>query len=244
MPYKAAKAVAATFCYSIRYALTPLFGVDFLSLCVLPNDPSFSEMIIDREIVRDCASTARTYRALSKGASHVGNPSIKSSSSHGKWNNKSLRANMGKPADSESGYGTDTDRSDRYLSPSQTPLTMQWTALNTPVSSTQTKASTSSPRRECTSKSKVKYDELPKSSGSDGICNGKRHSGDKDDDFDQESNFSNASDGLRKLSKRRKISSAQMKESRAAAYMLMQMQMADATLGDFPFGSQHRPASS
>ena len=66
MPFVAAKAVAATFCYKIRHALTPIFGVDFLSLCIHPEDPRFGRMIIEPSIVREATETANRYRLLEK----------------------------------------------------------------------------------------------------------------------------------------------------------------------------------
>ncbi|CRG90834.1 hypothetical protein PISL3812_07880 [Talaromyces islandicus] len=62
MPYEAAKAVSATFCWGIRYALTPLFGRDFPSMCVPPESPQFGKMIVDPEIVRRSTETANQYR--------------------------------------------------------------------------------------------------------------------------------------------------------------------------------------
>ncbi|KAL2858481.1 hypothetical protein BJY01DRAFT_241813 [Aspergillus pseudoustus] len=63
MPFEAAKAVSATFCWKIRYALTPLFGPDFPELCAHPNDRSrFGRMIIDPSIVRDATERAHYYR--------------------------------------------------------------------------------------------------------------------------------------------------------------------------------------
>lgn len=62
MPYEAAKAVSATFCWSIRYALTPLFGKDFPSMCIRPGNSQFGKMIVDPEIVRRSTETAYQYR--------------------------------------------------------------------------------------------------------------------------------------------------------------------------------------
>ncbi|KAF3482594.1 putative APSES transcription factor Xbp1 [Arthroderma uncinatum] len=64
MPFEAAKAVAATFCWKIRYALTPLFGVGFLSECIPPSDEMFGRMIIDPAIVRSATITALQYRNM------------------------------------------------------------------------------------------------------------------------------------------------------------------------------------
>ena len=242
MPFEAAKAMAATFCYNIRYALTPLFGVDFLSLCIKPEDPNFAHMVIDSKIVRDCTATARAFCALSRGAPHAGSPLLKSARSLKTWSTKSSRGNLASPADSESGYGTDTDRSDKYLSSPQTPLTSGWTALNTPVSSTRINCGTPFSHRGRASTSHVKYEESLKSSSYDDIRDGKRHSRGKDDN-DQESSSSQSSKGLRKSTKRRRTSTAQTKESRAA-YMLMQLRLGDATLGNSPHGPNRRHVSS
>ncbi|KAL4908502.1 hypothetical protein BDW74DRAFT_166160 [Aspergillus multicolor] len=65
MPYEAAKAVSATFCWKIRYALTPLFGADFPDLCVHPEDRSrFGRMIIDPSVVQMATEKANYYRML------------------------------------------------------------------------------------------------------------------------------------------------------------------------------------
>ncbi|KAL2869737.1 putative APSES transcription factor Xbp1 [Aspergillus lucknowensis] len=65
MPFEAARAVAATFCWKIRFALTPLFGNDFPDLCVHPNDRSrFGRMIIDPSIVQTATERAHFYRML------------------------------------------------------------------------------------------------------------------------------------------------------------------------------------
>ncbi|RDW65709.1 putative APSES transcription factor Xbp1 [Aspergillus mulundensis] len=65
MPYEAAKAVSATFCWKIRYALTPLFGADFPDLCTHPEDRArFGRMIIDPSIVQIATEKANYYRTL------------------------------------------------------------------------------------------------------------------------------------------------------------------------------------
>ncbi|KAF2749878.1 hypothetical protein M011DRAFT_511923 [Sporormia fimetaria CBS 119925] len=62
MPYPAAKAVAATFCYKIRHALTPLFGNDFPSLCLPPADPKFEKFVIDPAIVQHCTEETQRWK--------------------------------------------------------------------------------------------------------------------------------------------------------------------------------------
>ncbi|KAF2432920.1 DNA-binding domain of Mlu1-box binding protein MBP1, partial [Tothia fuscella] len=51
MPFECAKAVAATFCYNVRHALTPLFGKDFLDICIHPAHPSYGNFKIDQSII-------------------------------------------------------------------------------------------------------------------------------------------------------------------------------------------------
>lgn len=70
MPYEAAKAVAATFCWKIRYALTPIFGVDFPNTCIPPSDSNqFGRMIIEPAIVQIATRNADEYRLLELRAS-------------------------------------------------------------------------------------------------------------------------------------------------------------------------------
>lgn len=65
MPFEAAKAIAATFCWDIRFLLTPLFGLDFPEMCIPPtNRISFGRMIINPSIVNEAAETAQRYRLL------------------------------------------------------------------------------------------------------------------------------------------------------------------------------------
>ena len=137
MPFDAAKAVAATFCYSIRYALTPVFGIDFLSLCIAPEDPRFGRMVIEQSIVQRCTEQATGFRLLAKASPVTGSPrSPILSNEFKKCTTKSLRPKLLKSVQSEDGYGTDSDRSESYVYSPQTPPSTQWVALNTPRSAT------------------------------------------------------------------------------------------------------------
>lgn len=62
IPYEAAKALAATFCYKIRYALAPVFGNDFVDLCSHPKHPDFENYSIRKDIVVRCKRQARSRR--------------------------------------------------------------------------------------------------------------------------------------------------------------------------------------
>lgn len=74
--------MAATFCWRIRYALTPLFGTDFPSICIPPEDQTkHGRMIIHKNIVAEATKTAHLYRDLELQKAHAGsNQGSKSSS--------------------------------------------------------------------------------------------------------------------------------------------------------------------
>jgi hypothetical protein len=54
VPYEAAKALAAKFCYKIRFALTPIFGNDFPSICLPEDHEDFGKYAIDPAIIARC----------------------------------------------------------------------------------------------------------------------------------------------------------------------------------------------
>ncbi|KAK7509612.1 transcription regulator HTH, apses-type DNA-binding domain-containing protein, partial [Phyllosticta citricarpa] len=62
MPFEAAKAVAATFCYPICHALTPIFGRDFVDMCTLPSDASYASFKIQDDIVRSSTQQTEQWR--------------------------------------------------------------------------------------------------------------------------------------------------------------------------------------
>ncbi|KAI4851238.1 hypothetical protein E4T44_02247 [Aureobasidium sp. EXF-8845] len=63
MPYGCARSVCATFCWNLRWALTPIFGPSFIRDCLPPNHPGFARFTIDPEVVRACAREAEGWRA-------------------------------------------------------------------------------------------------------------------------------------------------------------------------------------
>lgn len=130
MPFEAAKAVAATFCYEIRYVLIPIFGKDFPAMCIEPADPAFLRTSIDPSIIVDCRREADAVRidsrATSTAASTPTPTTLKTGTS---WTPKSIRP---KTRDTESGYGTDSDRSP-FGSP-KTNGDHPWSPVNIPRS--------------------------------------------------------------------------------------------------------------
>ena len=244
MPYEAAKAVAATFCYHIRYALTPVFGVDFLSLCVRPEDPSFGRMVISRSIVRQCTEAAHGFRAISREASLASSPRTPASSTnHPRWTPKSLRHKAGKSMDVESEYSTDTDRSDQYLYSPPDSLNFKWTALNTPRSANPQHFQLPSPKQTMTPASIPEDNVSQASSNSEESGLLKQTSSERDDDYDEDTSSVDSSVEIPVAPKRKKKPAALTKEARAA-YTLMQLQMADAALGQAASRTKRRRASS
>lgn len=55
MPYACARAICLTFCYNIRWALTPIFGPSFIKECLRPEHSGFARFKIDTEVIR-CAT--------------------------------------------------------------------------------------------------------------------------------------------------------------------------------------------
>ncbi|KAJ9490292.1 hypothetical protein VN97_g2942 [Penicillium thymicola] len=75
MPYEAARAMAATFCWRIRYALTPLFGTEFPAMCIPPTDRKFhGRMVIPPEVVQRATNTSNYYRSLELKSSAGNSP--------------------------------------------------------------------------------------------------------------------------------------------------------------------------
>ncbi|KAF2628786.1 hypothetical protein BU25DRAFT_420731 [Macroventuria anomochaeta] len=130
VPWQAAREIAATFCWDIRWALTPVFGNDFPQICRPPHDRSFAKFVIDPEIVRFCTlETARfkeegaSYRLLqSKALSPVMTPIMAPPTpvlTPPTWKQDVL------PVYPESGYGTDIERNgNTVFSPQVSPRSL------------------------------------------------------------------------------------------------------------------------
>ena len=59
---EAARAIAATFCYTVRYALTPVFGHKFPEMCLKPGDEHFGTMTINPIITERCRKQTEYFR--------------------------------------------------------------------------------------------------------------------------------------------------------------------------------------
>ncbi|KAI4109554.1 MAG: hypothetical protein LQ339_001667 [Xanthoria mediterranea] len=133
MPFEAAKAVAATFCYSIRYVLTPIFGQDFPAQCIPPGSRGFDSMLVAPMIVRKCIKAAQIEHGPGQGLEMKSRPETPSSAGARSWTAANIRPNPLK-LDSENGYGTDTDGSDSCIYSPQEPARHRF-KLGTPRSS-------------------------------------------------------------------------------------------------------------
>ena len=114
MPFQAAKAVAATFCYRIRYVLTPIFGLDFPEQCIPPGSPDFDSMQVAPVVVRKCIKAAQIGHGFVQGPQLESRLETPSSEGGRSWTAANIQPKSRK-LDSESGYGTDTDGSDSYV---------------------------------------------------------------------------------------------------------------------------------
>ena len=147
MPFEAAKALAATFCWGIRYALTPVFGLDFLDLCIDEDDSCFGRMRIDPTIIQQCTEQANEYRLLSTDSSGSGSPvSVTSSpkipkmpkmSKIPKKTGRFVRSKPLRTLEIQSGCISDSKQSPIYIASPSSPQDSGWTALNTPRSMEQ-----------------------------------------------------------------------------------------------------------
>ena len=138
MPFEAARAVAATFCWKIRYALTPVFGPEFPSQCIPSDSEKFGEMTIDPSITQFCTRKAKEYKdfeeRLSSRGSAVVSTTVTPDSSHPSSPSKHLQSPTSKVVHSSNGCGSDSSPDRRYvLSPLST-YSGIWTPANTPRS--------------------------------------------------------------------------------------------------------------
>ncbi|KAL6247020.1 hypothetical protein RBB50_006327 [Rhinocladiella similis] len=142
IPYEAAKAVAATFCWSIRYALTPVFGTDFPNMCIRPNAEDFGSMLIDPEITKRCAIQAKHYRALEGRETPppvptTPSPQLPQTPKLGPFFKRILPKPIRTTTDYASDRTSDIGAEDQYALSSTSPhvgFSTPWSAVNSPRS--------------------------------------------------------------------------------------------------------------
>lgn len=237
VPFEAAKAVAATFCHEIRYALTPVFGLDFPDSCTEPDDPAFLRTSIDQDIIRRCTEAANASRVLSTTASPAYSPNAPHSLAvSSQSTSKLLRPKHTKAMEVESGYGTDTDRS---CPNSPYSGSVGWTPVNIPrsVPLEHCNFPTSTPATEQALLGQMQVKAYKKERKVAG-----RTWSELEEDSDELSSSEYCPSNAPVRMKRRKISTTPSQEARAA-YTLMQLHIADAALAE-KTGPKPRRASS
>ncbi len=209
-------------------------------MCHKPGDPDFQELSIDRSIIRRCKEGAAAIQAQSRESSMVGSP--KTPSPYAElpiWPpNKGLRA-----TDVESGYGTDTDRSDMNPSCPGSPTGTGWTPVNKRKVLNLNNFQFPPPAREITSTPWVKASATSSS----------RASSSKRTYFNEEASDENTLMSTQPLEtsqaspKRRKVTpdpTSNKTPEVEAAYTLVQLSLADAKLSVEKKGARRRRASA
>jgi hypothetical protein len=135
MPYEAAKAIAATFCWNIRYALTPVFGIDFPGLCIPPDSDKYGDMVIDPAITKRCASQAKKYLEMehsnSQASTATPNPPTPDTPTYPRY----IKQPRPDRLHLASAYGSNNSSDDNYsLSSPEPGFRNIWTPANTPRS--------------------------------------------------------------------------------------------------------------
>lgn len=231
MPFEAAKAVAARFCYEIRYVLVPVFGPDFVSMCQKCGDPSLIRFNVDPSIIRRCIEAVTANQAQSRQSSVAVSPRTTTASAKlPVWPQKSLLPKSAKVIDAESGYGTDSDRSEKYLGSPDSLRSIEWTPVNSPRSAyLETYPFLQQPSRNVTSTPRGL--DSPASSHSKRMTPTKRGISEVEGAHETES-FSEHSSIDTAASPKRRKTPAVMTPEIGAAYTLVELNMADATLGE------------
>lgn len=144
MPYQAAKAIAATFCWHIRWVLTPVFGYDFPEMCLQPNDPGYGKFLIAPEIVQECTDETNRFRqegcdyrvARREGSATAQTPQLPTLNAP--WEPMSHHPRKSE----ESGYYTGGDQNDiSTVSPQVSPRGSAWISAWTSINGSKSPSS-------------------------------------------------------------------------------------------------------
>ena len=231
MPFEAAKAVAARFCYEIRYVLVPVFGPDFVSMCEECGNPSYLRLEVQPSIIQRCTEAATAIQAQSREPSVAVSPRTPAAHTrYAEGPSKSRRHKSTKAMDAESGYGTDSERSEKYLGPPDSPRSIEWTPVNSPrLALIETYRFLQQPPRNVTSTPRVL--DSPVTSHSKRMTNNKRGISEIDEASRVESSSEHSSIDSPPSPKRRKIPAVMTPEI-GAAFTLMELNATDATFGE------------
>ena len=199
-------------------------------MCEKCGDPSRLRFNVNPSIIQRCTEAATANQAQSRESSVAVSPrTTTASATLPVWPPKSLGPKSAKVIDAESGYGTDSDRSEKYAGSPDSPRSIEWTPVNSPRSAyletypflqQQPRNVTSTPRGL----------ESPATSLSKRMTHTKRGISEIDGASDAESSSEHSSMDIAPSPKRRKTPAVMTPEI-GAAYTLVELNMADATLG-------------
>ena len=213
-------------------------------MCCKPGDPNYQNLSIDRDILQRCKNEAKAIHIQSGGASLTASP--KTPSAYAElpiWPpKKSFRPKQKRAADIESGYGTDTERSDVYSSYPGSPSSSGWTPVNTPrVTNLESFRFPPAPRNVT---STPWVTSSPQSSPKTKLA---KRSISPNEFSDEEVSSNPCSEKPSASAKRRKVSpksSLKMTPEMEAAFTLMQLNKADAALAEHKTVTRRRRASA
>ncbi len=251
MPYEAAKHLAATFCYQIRYALVPLFGPEFVSMCYRPEHPSFGRMIISRDVVKRCIAAAQGAR-VSNGESSLASPTSPNrmaSFMNAQTICKRKRSTRGRdliqppPSDSDYASDSETDVSERCWVFPDARMEQAWKFNQRKRRRSRRQSRRGSVKPAGPMDMDVQMPPTPTTMATEERTREKRswsiiHGVEEEDEHDDENDQSHVRDGSSNTSSpiisspcaKRRRSGWTTGEARAA-YMLMQLHVADSSLG-------------
>lgn len=240
MPYEAAKAVAATFCWTIRYALTPVFGIDFPDICIPPDSDKYMDMTIDPAITQRCTKEARMYRELEFESSSRPSSATTTTPLTPDTPTFPRRLKQFRPKPLKkitSNYTSDTGSDDSYTLSSMTPDHTYhglWTPANTPRSmprlpSPSYRPSRKRPAQTCSNNDLSSPELSPKS----------RRVMDMDEAYDGDSSDDSEVEGMAEAT--RKVSIG-LPSDEKAAYLLMSLKL--QTVNQQEFRGKKRRAST
>ena len=212
-----------------------MFGPDFVSLCEKYGDPKVPDLAIGPGIIDRCTQAATANQAQSRESSVAVSPRTSAACENlSRQPPKSLRPKSTNTVDAESGYGTDSDRSERYPGSPNSPRSIEWTPVNTPSSAyVETYRFFHHPPRNVTSAPRGLGS--PAASHSKRMTNTKRGISEIEEASCGENSSDHSSNDAPESSKRRKtpavMTPEEMTPENGAALTLMELNMADATLG-------------
>jgi len=255
MPYEAAKALASTFCWTIRYALTPVFGTDFPDMCLPLDHERHGEMLIDPEVTLRCTEEAAMYREqegrhASRASSAMPSPITPNTPTYSR-HIKQLRPKALKVASTNSDYSTDDNREDSFTLSKFSPQPAYrnvWTPANTPRSVPRLNTHLPAPRGILAGlNAETRKRGAPSSPLSSGLSSPElspksRRAVEVDEGYDGDSSDESSLEEAI-LSAGRKRSQTQNADEKAA-YLLMSLKLQKTSLGQAAVKSRKRRASA